>query len=83
MLPKNVYVVWTFSNADKTKHYASAEKIPGGNNLLCYATDYAKTRYGKHATSMNVCNTWKAARQLADQWNECYKNNGTYSLIME
>ena len=84
MLPKNIYVVWTFSNKDNTKHYALAEKISGGHNLLGYAQSYAKgSSIGGQAKSMNVCNTWKSARQLAHHWNECYKKNGTYSLVME
>lgn len=84
MLPKNVYVVWSFSNKDNTKHYAIAEKISGGHNLLGYAQTYAKgSSISGYARTMSVCNTWKAARQLAHHWNECYKKNGTYSLIME
>lgn len=34
-------------------------------------------------TSANVCKSKKAAAEIADDWNECYKANGTYMYAEE
>lgn len=33
--------------------------------------------------SVNPCETKKAAQELADFWNDCYKKNGTYAFRRE
>ena len=80
MLNHNVYIVWTYSTEDNKKHYSTAEKVSAGNNLLDYKAK--RTFIDPHnfavLSCMNVCKTWKEAKQLSHFWNECYRNNGTY-----
>lgn len=67
---QNIYMAVTKTIQDKNYAYALTVNrcynlvhvLARENNLMC----------------ANVCATKKEAERIADFWNECYKNNGTY-----
>lgn len=62
------------TGAGKTRYIAHAKKIHNSSNLL-YAFHTASNM---ELISVNACDTWKEAQEIARYWNECYENNGTY-----
>lgn len=54
--------------------FADVLTVPESDNLLS-----AFSRIGG-LISVNSCPTKKAAKELADFWNDCYKKNGTYAF---
>lgn len=71
---KNFYIAVAKTNKNRTKFYAYTEKATPSNNLLNYFSD--TTEYA------NICESKKEADALVDFWNECYKNNGTFAIIL-
>lgn len=67
---QNIYMAVT--EKIQGKNYAYALTVPRSENLVHV---FAKENNLTHA---NVCATKKEAERIADFWNECYKNNGTY-----
>ena len=53
------------------KRFASAHRVSNSENLL------SKLEGFKSAESVNIADSKKAAVDLADYWNECYRKNGT------
>lgn len=70
MLDGKLFAVYTVEDKE-IGLYAVAEKIPRSNNLVGY---FEKCK------TFNVCNTWKDAQALAEQWNQDFQNNGSQKL---
>ena len=68
-MKKNSYIVVTVS--ENGKYYAYMIKHNNSNNLL----NIANIKGILHA---NICDTKKEAERIVEQWNESYKQNGTY-----
>ena len=51
------------------KYWATAQKIHRSYNLVGYG--------GRKVRSINNCNTFKEAKEIARAWNEAFKSNGT------
>lgn len=71
---KNLYfvAVTTEKRADREYHAAAVEAVPASYNLAGYL------RHRPNVSIFHFAESRKAARELADFWNECYKNNGSY-----
>ena len=67
---KNVFMVVSVS--ENGKNYAYALRFGACNNLVSVLSHIA------NLVSANVCDTWAAAKEIANAWNEAYKANGTY-----
>lgn len=67
---KNVFMVVSVS--ENGKNYAYALRFGANNNLVPMLSRIA------NLMSANVCDTWTAAKEIANAWNESYKANGTY-----
>jgi hypothetical protein len=67
---KNVFMVVSVS--ENGKNYAYALRFGSNNNLVSVLSSIA------NLVSANVCDTWTAAKEIANAWNEAYKANGTY-----
>ena len=65
---KKIFVV--FSITQDGKHYAIAETIRTGENLLNYCSRY-------NADICHLCESRQEAEDLALYWNKSYKANGT------
>ena len=68
-MEKNSYIVVTVS--ENGKYYAYMIKHHNSYNLL----NIANIKGILHA---NICDTKKEAEKIVEQWNESYKQNGTY-----
>lgn len=69
-----VYMVVTVT--ENGKHFSYVLGAPGSNNLVSVLAGI------RGLTSANVCKSRKAAAEIADDWNESYKANGTYMYAM-
>jgi hypothetical protein len=72
MLDGNIFAVYT-TDIKEIGLCAIPVKIPRCNNLVGYMRDFK-------CKTFNVCNTWKDAQKLAEQWNQDFKNNGKRRL---
>lgn len=54
------------------KFHAFTQSATGSDNLFSQLNMWAGIQ------SANICASKKDAEQLAEFWNECYKNNGTW-----
>lgn len=68
-MKNNLYIAITIS--ENRKYYSYMIKHNNSNNLL----NVAKI---KGILSANICDTKKEAERIVEQWNESYKQNGTY-----
>lgn len=59
---------------DKYYYYADIMRIGTSDNILSRLDAIAGIY------SMNLCETKKQAEKICDEWNDCYKLNGTYFL---
>lgn len=71
---KNIYIAVTKTNKNRTRFYAYTQKVTPNNNLLSYFTDATVTA--------KICESKKEADRVVDFWNGCYKNNGTFAIIL-
>lgn len=60
------------STTENGKHSAFALPVGGCDNLCSVLSGIAGL------TAANICASQKDAREIADEWNECFKRNGTY-----
>lgn len=60
-----------FSETKDGKHYAHAETIRAGENLMNFVERFKPD-------IMHICKSATEAAYLAEQWNEAYKKNKTY-----
>lgn len=67
---KKIYLV--FSEMENGKHFARAETIKTGKNLKVFVDIYPD------ADVIHICESATQAAYLAEEWNEAYRNNGTY-----
>lgn len=67
-MKKHYFVI---NQSEKGKNIALVIKATETENLL-------NTFNIKNIITANICETKKAAEELASFWNECYKANGTY-----
>lgn len=67
---KKIYLV--FSETENGKHYAHAETIKTGENLKNYIERYSS------ADIVHICENATQAAYLAEEWNQCYRENNTY-----
>lgn len=67
---KNFYYV--VSESENGKNYAFALTINNSNNLLSIFNNY------KHAKIIHACESRMKAENIAIEWNNGYKENGTY-----
>lgn len=70
-----IYMV--VSVTENGKHVAYVLNTSGSNNLVSVLAGV------RGLTSANVCKTRKAAAEIANDWNERYKANGTYMYAEE
>ena len=68
-MKNNLYIAITVS--ENRKYYSYMIKHNNSNNFL----NVAKI---KGILSANICDTKKEAERIVEQWNESYKQNGTY-----
>lgn len=67
---KKIYLV--FSETKDGKNFAHAETIRAGENLRNYIERYPLAKI------VHICESATQAAYLAEEWNESYKQNGTY-----
>lgn len=67
---KNIYIV--LNQHENNKNFAFVEVMHTGQNIKPILERY------KNADIWHLCETRKQADDLAQFWNRCYKNNGTY-----
>lgn len=67
---KNVFMAVSVS--ENGKMYAWALRFAACNNVVDVLSRIA------NISTANVCDTWTAAKEIANAWNETYKANGTY-----
>ena len=65
---KRIYLV--FSETKDGKHYAHSETIRTGENLMYHINPAADI--------IHICETATQAAYLAIEWNQSYKDNGTF-----
>ena len=65
------------TSTTKLLYHARAEKIHNTNNLLYAIHPHSPNM---ELVSVNACDTWKEAQDIAAYWNECFSNNGTSYL---
>jgi len=65
---KRIFVV--FSQEQNGKYFAVADTIRTGENLIAYCRRY-------NSNICHLCESRKQAEQIALEWNESYKRNGT------
>lgn len=58
------------------KYYAYAEKVSNCNNLMYYFKPF----HGYEIVSINACDTWKQAQEIATFWNDGAKKNNNYAF---
>ena len=71
MTRTHAYIVITLSK--EGKYFSYADALSSSSDLLSQLE--RRDIYGVH-----LCESKKAAKELAEFWNGCFKNNGTYSL---
>lgn len=69
----NFYYVFVLTKDGK--HFAFANKVHGSLNLYSVITSY------KYLDTVHQCKTYTEAQDIAEFWNQCYKNNGTYQIV--
>jgi hypothetical protein len=67
---KKIYIA--ISITENGKHYAFAETIRTGENLLTH------TKRHKNADVFHLCETRKEAEETATRWNAVYKANNQF-----
>lgn len=67
---KKIYVVYVL-NTEGGKLFAMADTIKVGENLKAHIERH-------NAKSCTLCESRSQAEQTAIQWNEDFKNNGTF-----
>lgn len=65
---KKIYVV--FAVTLDGKHYALADSISAGENLLAHCARY-------NTNTCHLCESKRQAVEIAAHWNESYRRNGT------
>lgn len=65
-----IYMVVTVTKNGKNVSYVLG--VSGTSNLVSVLSGI------RGLTSANVCKSKRAAAEISDDWNECYKANGTY-----
>lgn len=64
--------IWTvITNTKNGKNYSHAWRFGNGSTLSSQMEAFK-------GASIHLCKTKKEARELAEFWNNCYKDNGTY-----
>ena len=67
---KKIYVVYVL-NTEGGKLYAAADTLQVGENIKAHIERH-------NAKTCTVCESRAHAEQTAIQWNEDFKNNGTF-----
>ena len=75
-MEKNTFFVIEQKEIATGKCVSTAQKVANCYNLLHYFKPYN----GYEIISINACDTWKQAQEIADYWNEGAKNRGVYAL---
>ncbi len=68
-----IFVVFVEATKDG-KHYAHAETIRAGENLMNFIGRYEEAK----TEIVHICETATQAAYLAEEWNESYRWNNTY-----
>ena len=66
---KNSYIV--IVEMVNGKRVAYVEKWNNQNNLVCLFKN-------NRIETANICDSRKDAERIAEDWNQCYKRNGSY-----
>lgn len=74
-MDKYTYFVITEEN-ENGKQFSHAERVFNDYNLL----NYFQACYGFKIISINACDTFKKAKEIADDWNLTYKLYGRYAF---
>ena len=75
-MDKNTFFVVQEKNEATGKTLAYARKVHNCNNLV----DFFQPQKGFKLLSINACDTWREAQDVADCWNECARANGNYAF---
>ena len=67
---KKIFLV--FSETWSGKHYAHAETIRAGENLKTFIDRYP------YSDIIHICESATQAANIAESWNQSYKNNNTF-----
>lgn len=70
---KNYYFVVSIGECGR--YIAYTIKATTSDNLLC---KFKEGTNGLTLLHVNICDTRKRAEEIAREWNQAYKNNGTY-----
>lgn len=73
-MSKYSYYVIEQQNTTTGKYYSYATKIQNCTNLICAF----KPSIGFTIVSVNACDTFKEAKEIAEYWNQGAKENGKY-----
>ena len=65
------YFYYVVVNEENGKYFAYAERVHGSNCIKHYFK-------ADNIETVMPAATWWEAKEIAECWNECYKNNGTY-----
>jgi hypothetical protein len=75
-MKKTTFYVIEAHNPTTGKYYSHAEKVPNCYNLVGKFTAID----GFEVISVNACDTWKEAQEIADFWNEGAKKRNKYAF---
>ena len=72
---KNTFFVIEEIEEATGKSFSYAQKVSNSNNLKGF---FRPSFHGYNILSINACDTWKEAQDIANAWNECAKEKGKY-----
>lgn len=64
------YFYYVMGETKDGKHACWPERVAAGNNIAALCRG--------NIDLIHPCKTWTEARELADFWNDCYRDNGSY-----
>lgn len=73
---KKTFFVIEQKSTETGKYYSYAEKVPNCYNLF----NYFHPARGYEIVSINACDTWKEAQEIARFWNDGAKTRGLYAF---
>ena len=77
-MEKNTFFVIEQKEKTTGKYFSIALKVHNSNNLLSYFSRY--TYKGFEIISINACDSWKQAQEIAAFWNDGARKNGLYAM---
>lgn len=75
-MDNNTFFTIEYQNSENGATFAAAEKVPNCYNLLHHFT----APKGFIILSINACDTWKKAQEIAGAWNEAARAKNNYAF---